>query len=490
MHSRLETVGTVLIVLLLSSRAAWPARASPGAEMPRRYLTANGLTLLVVEDTGPRGHLALTMTYRAGSAHDPDGRSGTAHLLEHLTFHGTDEIGSRDWERERAVLAEIRVLSDAAEVERRKGESADFERLSSYLDELRRLRAEAQALAEPQGLREAYLRCGAQPSAAATARDFVQYYAILPVAALECVLRIEAARMDRAVLRAFYEEKEEILEELRRQRADPRVALLERALEVTLPRHPYARSNWGTAKEIGILAVGEVEQTYRRLYCPGNAVLSVVGDVPAAAVFALTSRSFRDIERCDRAPAPSPLLRLGPARFELDGGADLIGLAWLWPPRGDAEIPALHVLAAVLRERLSGSLPAGTRVEIQELAAGGEAGGLTLVFVETAASESGDLAPEIMAQVERLRSRGPAPGELRAARRSLSERMARLRSDPLRHARELAVLELQGGAADGLVNFEARLRRLDDRSLRRTAQRLLSPERLALITMTSGEGSR
>src|SRR5262249_5761711 len=66
----------------------------------------NGLTLIVLER--PEAPVFSFFTFvDAGSTQDPLGKTGLAHMFEHMAFKGTDKIGTKDWPAEKAALAKV-----------------------------------------------------------------------------------------------------------------------------------------------------------------------------------------------------------------------------------------------------------------------------------------------------------------------------------------------------------------------------------------------
>lgn len=462
--------------------------AAAGEQRLLRRELANGLRVVLWEAPAT-GEVAVALALRAGSSQEPPGRGGLAHLVEHLSFHGTAEVGSRDWPAESALLARMAPLTELVSIERRKGEKADFPTLVRSRRELSRLRDSLRTLAEPRALEAAYRRCGAPGQGASTGRDFILYWADLPAAGLECALDVEAARLAGVVPRGFFEEQEQVLVELRERSADPGVVLAEGAAARLLEGHPYARSNWGTARDIQLLTLRDVEEFTRALWHPGNAVLVLVGDLEAEATARRIETLFGSLPGRPPTPTPAPLPAIGPTRIQLSGPALRMALAWRWPPRASPDLPALTLLAAVLEERLQ-SRSAGVpdaEVAVRELAVGSAAGSLTLV--EAKAGTVGQLTTleEILAtELAALGSTALPAQEIARARDRLLAKVADIRRDLPSLAQTLALLEVQGAGADGFFRLDEELAALDGEDLRAAARTYLVPDRLASVWLVPG----
>src|SRR5579864_7765060 len=94
------------------------------------FTLANGLHFIVLER-----HEAPVVSFHtfvnAGSVDDPEGKTGLAHMFEHMAFKGTETIGTKNWSEERKVLAAIEDIYDRLDQERRKGPRADAKKVEA-----------------------------------------------------------------------------------------------------------------------------------------------------------------------------------------------------------------------------------------------------------------------------------------------------------------------------------------------------------------------
>src|SRR5947209_7492387 len=88
------------------------------------FTLANGLHFIVLER-----HEAPVVSFHtyvnAGAVDDPEGKTGLAHMFEHMAFKGTETIGSKNWPEEKKAMEAIEAVYDQLEQERRKGPRAD-----------------------------------------------------------------------------------------------------------------------------------------------------------------------------------------------------------------------------------------------------------------------------------------------------------------------------------------------------------------------------
>lgn len=273
--------------------------ANPGSlsEKVREKTLANGLTILVL----PRHFsptVSLQMSYLVGGVDETSGRTGTAHLLEHMLFKGTKELGTLDWAAEEPLLKEIEAVGKALDAERRKGGAAgqgEVARLKKRLEELQERHQKLVVKGEIDGI---YSRNGAVGFNASTSSDMTNYTVNLPSNRLELWARMEAERMREPILREYYKERDVILEE-RRQRyeTDPGGRLYSALLSAAYTAHPYRDPVIGWPSDIAYLDIAETREFYEKYYGPNNACIVAVGDVDPDEFFDLVERFFGGIPR-------------------------------------------------------------------------------------------------------------------------------------------------------------------------------------------------
>ncbi|MEO1776453.1 MAG: pitrilysin family protein [Pseudomonadota bacterium] len=211
---------------------------APIAQPVYTFTLDNGMQALVIEDR--RAPVVTHMVwYRHGAADEPWGKSGIAHLLEHLMFKGTDKIPEG---------------------------------------------AFSKVVAENGGQDNAF-----------TSYDFTGYFQRIAADRLGIVMGMEADRMVnlRLTEEMVTTEIDVVLEE-RAGRTDtnPGSLLSEQMLAALYRNHPYGIPVIGWREEIEALSLADAEAFYDAYYAPDNAILVVAGDVSAAAVEALAEEHY------------------------------------------------------------------------------------------------------------------------------------------------------------------------------------------------------
>ncbi|HLO76928.1 MAG TPA: pitrilysin family protein [Magnetospirillum sp.] len=224
--------------LALALAIAAPLPAAAQVFNPTTYQLANGLQVVVVEN-----HRAPIVThmvwYRVGAADEPPGKSGIAHLLEHLMFKGTPTIPPGEFSK---IVA----------------------------------------------------RLGGRDNAF-TSSDYTAYFQNVAADRLEAVMKMEADRMRNLTLddQNVVTERAVVMEE-RRSRTDnnPQALLTERVEAALFLNHPYRRPVIGWGSEIAALTREDALDFYKRWYAPNNAILVVAGDIEPDKVRALAETYY------------------------------------------------------------------------------------------------------------------------------------------------------------------------------------------------------
>lgn len=289
------------IVILLFLPSLLPAQEF--GKKVERFTLDNGLRLLLLErHLSPT--VAIYIRYRAGAADEADGKTGTAHLLEHMMFKGTKTIGTRNYAKEEKVLLRIKKTGTALDREKAKGKAAAPAHLANLTDRLKSLQKEQRRLFISNEIDRLFTENGAVGLNASTGQDLTTYKVSIPANRIELWARIESDRMVHPVFREFYTERDVVMEE-RRQRAesDPDGKLLEGYLAAAFLAHPYRRPILGWPSDINYLDIEYMESYFRKTHAPNNTIIAVVGDIKPPAVLKLVKKYFGRIPPQRLSPA-------------------------------------------------------------------------------------------------------------------------------------------------------------------------------------------
>jgi predicted Zn-dependent peptidase len=312
----------VSVVLALAMGWGVAARAQSPAGMAQ-YLAGfekrttvkvlpNGLTLIVCERPEAPVFSFYTLV-DAGSADDPQGDSGLAHMFEHIAFKGTTEIGTTNYAAEKVALDKVEKANAAYDMEARKRVGQDATKLAALKKAFEDAQAEAQKFVIPNQFSELAEENGAVNLNAETEEDSTQYFWSMPENRLELWAYMESNRIGHPVPREFYKERDVVQEE-RRMRTDsnPIGAMVEQFLATAYVAHPYRVPTVGWESEISQVNATEAAAFHAKYYVPSNIVVAVVGDVKAADAMPMLTKYFGAIPA---GPKPEPMSTVEPPQF-------------------------------------------------------------------------------------------------------------------------------------------------------------------------------
>ena len=272
----------------------------------------NGLTLIVCER--PEAPVFSFYTeVNAGSANDPQGDSGLAHMFEHMAFKGTDEIGTTNYPAEKVALAKVELAQAAYDAEFRKRVGRDDAKLATLKKTFDDAVEAAGKYVIPNQFSEIAEQNGAVGINASTGEDSTQYFWSMPSNRLELWAYLESSRIAQPVEREFYKERDVVQEE-RRMRIDssPIGRLVEQFAATAYVAHPYGRSGVGWESELSQINATEAEAFHKKYYVPSNIVVAVVGDLKAADAMPMLERYFSKIPA---GPKPEPMTTVEPVQM-------------------------------------------------------------------------------------------------------------------------------------------------------------------------------
>lgn len=293
--------------VLSSSAFAQAPRSVPIPSLVREvtiphtiYRLRNGLTVIVSEDH-KAPVVAVSVWYNVGSKDEPKGKTGFAHLFEHLMFNGTENL------------------------------PGDFD---TYLANI-----------------------GATDSNGSTWFDRTNYFETVPAGALERALFLESDRMGHllgAVTQGVLDNQRGVVQNEKRQGDSRPGGLVQYELYGTLfpEGHPYHHTTIGSMEDLDQASLADVKQWFRDKYGPDNAVLVIAGDVKAAEVRPLVEKYFGDIAR---GPLNHPALTNVPTlprpkTIEMKDHVAVTSVTHYWAVPGmlDPRMPALDIGASIL----------------------------------------------------------------------------------------------------------------------------------------------
>lgn len=406
----------------------------------------NGLKIIVQEDH--RSPVVVTQVwYRAGSIDEVNGKTGVAHVLEHMMFKGTKAV-----------------------------KAGQFSRL----------------IAAAGGKENAF-----------TSTDYTCYFQQLEKSHLPLSFKLEADRMANLQLTKVDFDKEiKVVMEERRWRTDdkPQSQVYEAFQGAVYTAHPYARPVIGYMNDLENMTFEDAREWYDDWYAPNNATLVVVGDVKAEDVHKLAQQYFGKLKSKVlpvRKPQVEPL-QMGERRVVVKAPAKLPYLLMgyhvpaLVDTDKDWEPYALEVLAGVLSgnpaARLNQQLVRDTQLAI-DVSAGYDIlsrGKLSLFQLDGTPSEGktvAELEQALIKQVEQVKTSGVTAAELDRVKAGVIAADVYKRDSMFYQGMQLGTIETIGFSWKILDDYPAKLRAVTPEQVQAVAIKYLRADNLTIATL-------
>jgi predicted Zn-dependent peptidase len=282
---------TLVLLLIVTTLAAAQDLASFEKRITVKKLP-NGLTIVICERPEAPVFSFFTMV-DAGSTQDPMGKTGLAHMFEHMAFKGTDKIGTTNYAAEKPALERVETAYAAYIAERDKRVGRDEAKLKQLEKAWKDDIAAADKFVVPNQFGKIIEQSGGQDLNAFTDYDETAYHYALPANRLELWAYLESERFLHPVLREFYKERNVVIEE-RRMRTDsnPIGRLLEQFSAAAFEAHPYHRPTVGWMSDLNSFSATDAKKFFDKYYVTSNMVVAVAGDVKASQVLPMLEKYF------------------------------------------------------------------------------------------------------------------------------------------------------------------------------------------------------
>jgi predicted Zn-dependent peptidase len=306
--NRLLRTGALALALSASLGTAFyapSAHADTGSaatvQIPYQEFTLpNGLTVIVHEDH-KAPIVAVNIWYGVGSKNEPAGRSGFAHLFEHLMFNGSEN--------------------------------------------------------HPGEYFEPFEQAGATDMNGTTNSDRTNYFQNVPTTALDMALWMESDRMGHllgAIDQATLDEQRGVVQNEKRQGENQPYGQLRQVVSDTMypEGHPYHHTTIGSMNDLNAAKLEDVKQWFRTWYGPNNAVLVLAGDIDLATAKQKVAKYFGDIPASPTMAQPevaiAPLEKAGRTVLEDKVPQVMVRRMWNVPEYGSTDSTMLDLFSQVL----------------------------------------------------------------------------------------------------------------------------------------------
>lgn len=423
---------------------AGPATAGAVSEIPfeKYLLEENGLEVILHQDQS-LPIVAVNIWYHAGPINEAPGRTGFAHLFEHLMFQGSKNVADDQ---------HFKLLEGA----------------------------------------------GASTINGSTDYDRTNYFETVPANQLELALWLESDRMGfllDTLNDAKLQNQREVVKNERRQVVDnrPYGPSDEKLIQTIFsPDHPYFGAVIGSMADLEAATLADVREFFTSYYAPANATLVIAGDIDIAAAKALVEKYFGSLPRRDapaaRAVDTRPITKQERVEVVEPVMLPMVQIAWHSPPLfapGDAEADVLALTlgggkSSRMHRRLVYELEIAQQVSVEQ-----ESNTLASIFRVTVTGRPGVelkvIEAETWSLLREIRDTRSSPQEVKRARNMLM-------------TRSLAGLQRVGAVADRLNLYNqyindpsylatdlARYDAVTPETLQRFARELLEPQRSVVV---------
>jgi zinc protease len=348
----------------------------------KEFKLKNGLRVLLAEDHRAPTY-SICVTYNVGSRDERPGRTGFAHLFEHMLFQGSENVGKG----EHFILVQ------------NNGGSAN----------------------------------------GTTNSDRTNYFETLPANQLELGIFLEADRMRApAITQANFDNQRLTVQEERRQSYDnrPYGKTYEAVIDLAYENFPYKHSTIGSMEDLNAATVHDAEAFFRIYYAPNNAVLAMVGDFKSDVALGFIKKYFETIPAQTPAAAPdmSEPEQKGERRKVIEDSfaqTPRLDLVYKIPPGNTSDWYALdmlgHVLSSGVSSRLYQKLVKEKELALSVEADASEQRGPALFWFSIMArptTDLGELEKLLYDEIDRLQNEPIAEWELKKVQMQLQRQRA------------------------------------------------------------------
>jgi zinc protease len=421
----------------------------------QEFKLANGMKIIVQEDK--RAPVVVSQVwYRAGALDEVNGKTGVAHVLEHMMFKGTKRVPAGQFSRQIAAAG---------------------------------------------GKENAF-----------TGQDYTCYFQQLEKSHLPLSMRLEADRMANLVItdEEFAKEIKVVMEERRWRTEDkPQSRVNEQFQSTAFKAHPYARPVVGWMNDLENMTAADAREWYNNWYAPNNATLVVVGDVKAAEVVKLAKQHFGKLKAKKlparkpqveppqmgerrlvvKAPGKLPYLAMG---FHTPTLVDTTKLDKTTTPEQAWEPYALDVLAGVLSgndsARLNQKLVRETSIAL-DVGAGydstsrGRESLFELVGTPAEGKTVVELEAALLGEIERIKTGGVTQQELDRVKAAVIAADVYQRDSMFYQAMQIGQLETMNYSWRLLKDYPEKLKAVTSEQIVAVAKKYLIKDNMTVATL-------
>lgn len=415
------------------------------------FTLSNGLKVIVQEDH--RAPVVVSQVwYKAGALDEVNGKTGVAHVLEHMMFKGTKKV--------------------------------------------------------PAGQFSRFIAAAGGKENAFTGMDYTCYFQQLEKSNLPLSMKLEADRMQNLQItdEEFAKEIKVVMEERRWRTEDkPQSRVNEQFQAIAFRAHPYSRPVVGHMNDLENMTAEDAREWYRNWYTPNNATLVVVGDVKASEVLALAKQHFGSIKS---RPVPARKPQVEPAQMgerravvKAPGKLPYLAMGFHAPVLSNQDLAkqkeawepyALEVLAGVLSgndsARLNQKLVRDTSIAL-EVGAGydstsrGQQSLFELVGTPAEGKTVAELEAALWEQIALIKSNGVTQQELNRVKAAVIAADVYQRDSMFYQGMQIGQLETMGYPWQLVNTYSESLKAVTSAQIQAVASKYLVKDNMTVVTL-------
>jgi predicted Zn-dependent peptidase len=362
----------------------------------QQFSLANGLRIILCEDHAVPV-VSVALYYDVGSRNEKVGRTGFAHLFEHMMFQGSENV--------------------------------------------------------PKAAHFQYIFNAGGTMNGTTSTERTNYYETLPASHFPLALWLESDRMrSLKVTQENLDNQREAVKEEKRLRYDnqPYVNAFLRINELIFKNPANAHSTIGSMEDLDAATIDDVQEFFRIYYAPNNAVLSIVGDFESEEAAAQVRKYFEGVPSQPQPPSvdvtePEDVAQTSEIYNDKLAPAPAFVLGWKIPPRRTEDFYALSLAADLIFEgdssRLYQKLVKGDESVVSIQGGIDERRGPSALYIFALPKPGEEVAAirdQIFDEIRALRTSGPSPAEMEKLKNSLCNDVVRGRQSTMYRAQRLA----------------------------------------------------
>ena len=411
------------------------------------YRLENGLRVVLNRDTAVPV-VAIAVYYDVGSRNEREGRTGFAHLFEHMMFQGSANV--------------------------------------------------------PKAGHFQYIMKAGGTMNGTTSSERTNYFETLPANQLPLGLWLESDRMrSLAVTQENLDNQREAVKEEKRLRYDnqPYGQIFDLINQMIYKNFANAHSTIGSMEDLDDASVEDVQEFFRTYYAPNNAVLVISGAFETETAKSLVEKYFGDIPS-QHLPPSLDVTEPEEVAITYREWEDKLApfpaflLGWKIPQRRTPESNALYLAGKLLYDgdssRLYQKLVKGEESVIQLFGFTDERRGPSSIFVGAIPKPEKDLSKireTIMHEIQNLANHGPSPEEMQKLHNQLYNDAVRMRQSSMTRAQQIAEFALYDGNPAQINQELEELLSVTPAAIRETVQKFLNTENRALLDVVpAGKG--